>query len=216
MPAFFRLLLTLVLLIMTPPAAWAAGVVFQQISAAEYQREQKAAQPGKTTTTFPVWKKGNQLTIPTTKGPLVLQDIVVGETEVQQGRTEDEYTLYTYRGYLSHFHRHLVEVGYYETTQWWLIAENGLRLTLWGKPQYAPDQNSMVAICAGLDYSGGQPNVVQLFQIKSGVLQKVWEMRPTTWEPKEIFWTSPTSLYLRRESYGGATTSTSYWKLTIT
>ncbi|MBO0358839.1 hypothetical protein J0X19_12855 [Hymenobacter sp. BT186] len=201
---------------MMPLAGQAAGVVFQQISVAEYQREQRATQPSKTTITFPVWKKASQLTIPTTKGPLVLQDILIGETEVQQGHSEAEHTLYTYRGYLAHFHRHLVEVGYYETTQWWLIAENGLRLTLWGKPVYAPDQNSIVAICAGLDYSGGQPNVVQLLQIKNGVLQKVWEMRPTSWEPREIFWASPTSLYLRRESYGGSSPVSSYWKLTIT
>jgi hypothetical protein len=216
MPAFFHFLLAFALLVTTPLVAQAAGVVFQQISVSEYQREQKAARPGATTITFPVWKKGRQLTIPTTKGPLVLQDILIGETEVEQGHVEDEYTLYTYRGYLTHFHRHLVEVGYYETTQWWLIADNGLRLTLWGKPCYAPDQSSIVTICAGLEYSGGQPNVVQLFQIKNGVLQKVWEMRPTTWEPKEIFWTSPTSLYMRRESYGGNTSVTSYWKLTIT
>ena len=215
MPAFFRLVLVLALLVMMPPLT-RAGVVFQQISAAEYQREQKAALPSKTTITFPVWKKGSQLTIPTTKGPLIFQDILIGETEVQQGHSEAEHTLYTYRGYLTHFHRHVVEVSYYETSQWWLIAENGLRLTLWGKPLYAPDQNSLIAICAGLEYSGGQPNVVQLLEIKNGVLQKVWEMSPTTWEPKEIFWTSPNSLYLQRQSYGGPTTSTSYWKLTIT
>lgn len=214
MPALFRLLLAL--LVMTPQLGQAAGVIFQQVTAAEYQQVRKAARPGKTTITFPVRKQSTHLTIPTSAGPMVLQDQLIGEDEVQQGCSEEEHTVYTYRGYLTHFHRHVVEVTYYKTSQWWLIGEDGRRLTLWGKPLYAPDQNSIITICPGLAYSSGQPNALQLFQLKSGVLQKVWETQPTSWEPEEIFWTSANSLYLKRASFNDDTRSSTYWKLTIT
>lgn len=194
----------------------AAGVIFQQVTAADYQLARKVARACTAATTFPVHQQAGRLTIPTSAGPLVLQDQAIGETEVAQGLSEDQETHYTYRGYLLHFQRHLVEVTRYETTEWWLIAENGRRLTSWGPPVYAPDQNSIVTISAGLDYSGGQPNAVQLFQLKNGLLQKVWETRPTTWEPQDIFWASSRVLYLKRTAYSGSPGSVSYWKLTIT
>ncbi|MCB2407623.1 hypothetical protein [Hymenobacter lucidus] len=204
-----------------PLVATAGGVVVQQVTAAEYQQARKAARPGRTVVTFPVRKQGRRLSIPTSTGPVVLQDMIVGEAEVNQGHSEGETTIYTYHGYLSHFKRHLVEAAYYETTQWLLIGPDGRRLTLWGKPLYAPDQNRLVSICQGLEYSGGQPNIVQLFQLKNGVLQSTWELRPTAWEPEEIFWASPTLLYLKRANYSAtgqelpASRRYSYCKLLI-
>ncbi|UOQ65175.1 hypothetical protein [Hymenobacter volaticus] len=192
----------------------APTVTFSEISASEYSQARKAATTAKPATTYPLKKTGSTLTVPTTQGLQVFRDLVIRETQVKQGHSEDEQITYTYMGYLTSFQRHVVKVTRYETSEWWLIAKNGRRLTLWGAPLYAPDQKQVVAICPGLEYSGGQPNIVQLFQMKDGVLQKVWETQPTTWEPEEIFWTSSTVLYLKRESYSDHT-PISYWKLTI-
>ncbi|HLK97904.1 MAG TPA: hypothetical protein VK364_09060 [Hymenobacter sp.] len=194
----------------------AASVTFSKLSAVDYERARKVA--GKTTpiVTQPLKKIRGAFAIPTTQGQQVFRDFIIGAAQIKQGHSEEEHTSYTYGGYLPRFRRHVVKVTYYETSQWWLVAENGRRLTLWGPPVYAPDQNRVATICPGLEYSGGQPNALQLFQLKEGVLQKVWEMQPTSWEPEEIFWTSLTTLYLKREWYSGTASGFSYWKLTIT
>ncbi|RSK42397.1 hypothetical protein EI293_15890 [Hymenobacter perfusus] len=110
----------------------------------------------------------------------------------------------------------MVEVTFCETGEWWLISPEGRRLTLYGSPEYAPGQQSIAVMCPGLEYGGGQPNSVQIFRLQQGVLRPLWEMRPTSWEPEELFWTDANTLYLKREEYpGGRQGAMTYWRLTV-
>ena len=67
----------------------------------------------------------------------------------------------------------MVHVSYYETEKWVLLSDGGDRIELWGKPVFAPDGLHLVAICEGLEYGGGQPNLVQLLELRDGVPREV-------------------------------------------
>lgn len=191
-------------------------IVFSRITAAEYAQVRRLTKKTTPEITWPLRKQRGQLTIPTNHGLQIYRDVVIDEAALRRGRSEDETTHYTYHGFLPHFRRHVVEVAYYETAEWWLIGNDGRRLTLYGPPQYSPDQQRIATICPGIEYSGGQPNALQLFQMRQDTLRKVWELRPTTWEPAEVCWLNNNTLYLKRATWAGAAQgSVSYWKLTI-
>lgn len=201
----------------TPRAAPPAAVVrFSPISAAAYAQGRRQTRPAVAPVTFLVRKRNGQLIIPTSKGPQVYRDVVVDEASIRRGIGDEATTTYTYRGFLTRFQRHVVEVNFYETSEWWLIGNDGRRLTLYGPPQYSPDQQSIATICPGLEYSGGQPNALQLFRLQDGMLRKAWELRPENWEPAEIFWLNNNTLYLKRETWTvGANGNVSYWKMSF-
>ncbi|SDY06243.1 hypothetical protein [Hymenobacter psychrophilus] len=204
-----------VLLLVARPDA-PPTVTFRAISATEYQQAKAAGTPAKVPTTFPVQARNGQLTIPTTAGPQHYRNVVIDAAAVARGQSEEQETRYAYLGLLTPFRRHLVEVTLYETGEWWLISPEGRRLTLYGPPLYSPDQRSVAAISAGLEYSGGQPNLVQLLRLKNGTLRPFWELRPTAWEPEELFWTGPNTLYLKGEKWtGGHQGTLVYWRLTV-
>lgn len=213
----YLLFLLLLSMVPRPSAAPAAPVVtFTRISAATYAQAQRQVRPVAVPATFPVQKRNGQLTIPTSQGPQVYRDVVVDEASIRRGIGDEATTTYAYRGFLTQFQRHTVEVTFYETSEWWLIDKDGRRLTLYGPPQYSPDQQSIATICPGLEYSGGQPNALQLFRLQNGVLRNIWELRPQQWEPEEVFWLDANTLYLKREAWTGAATNpVSYWKLSI-
>lgn len=191
-------------------------VAFRPISSAEYQRAKVLTKPAKVPTIFPVQARDGQFTIPTTTGPQHYRNIKIDAAAVARGHSEDEETRYAYLGLLTPFQRHLVGVTFYETGEWWLISPEGRRLTLYGPPLYSPDQRSVAAISPGLEYSGGQPNVVQLLRLQNGVLRPFWELRPTAWEPEELFWTGPDTLYLKGEQWTANQQGTLvYWQLTV-
>jgi len=209
-------LLVLLLLLLPHRPAPVPVVMFHRISAATYAQARRAARPVKVPATFPVKARNGQLVIPTTAGPQTFRDVVIDEKSIANGHGEEETTNYTYHGFLPGFQRHVVEVVFYETAEWWLISPEGRRLTLYGQPEYSPDQQSVATVCPGLEYSGGQPNSVQLFRLQQGVLRPIWEVRPTGWEPQELFWTDANTLYLKRREFPqGQEGLLSYWKLTV-
>lgn len=209
-------LLALLLPLLPVPSAPASAVTFHQISAATYAQARRAARPEKVPTTFPVKALNGQLVIPTTAGPQTFRDVVIDEKSIAKGHGEEETTNYTYHGFLSGFRRHVVEVNFYETGEWWLISPEGRRLTLYGQPVYAPGQQRVAASCAALEYQAGQPNIVQLFQLQNGLLRHLWEIRPTSWEPQELFWTDANTLYLKRREFpNGQEKGQTYWRLTV-
>ncbi|WP_426490745.1 hypothetical protein [Hymenobacter sp. 102] len=209
-------LLVLLLLFLPGLPAPAPVVTFHRISAATYAQARRAARPVKVPTTFPVKARNGQLVIPTTAGPQTFRDVVIDEKAIANGHGEAETTHYTYHGFLPGLQRHVVEVGFYETSEWWLISPEGRRLTLYGQPEYAPGLQRVAASSAALEYEGGQPNIVQLFQLQQGVLRPLWEVRPTRWEPQELFWTDANMLYLKRREFPqGQEGPISYWKLTV-
>lgn len=209
-------LLVLLLPLLPSPPAPAAAVTFQRISAATYAQARRAARPVQVPTTFPVKALNGQLVIPSTAGPQTFRDVVIDEKAIANGHGEDETTQYTYHGFLPGLRRHVVEVGFYETNEWWLISPEGRRLTLYGKPEYAPGQQRVAASCAALEYQAGQPNILQLFQLQNGLLRSVWEMRPTSWESEKLFWTGANTLYLKRQEFSdGQDKGQTYWRLMV-
>jgi len=96
---------------------------------------------------------------------------------------------------------HLIQVQYYETTQWLLVDGTGQQLDLWGEPIVSPDRHYIIAICMGIEYGGGQPNIVQLVALQNGVLRHVWSLEPKTWEPYRICWISPDELVISKEMW---------------
>jgi hypothetical protein len=205
------------LLKLTPAAPPAVRVTFTPLTKAAYDAAKKTAITTRPTLTFPLKKQKGRIAIPTAKGPKVFTDIVIDAAAVKKGHGEEESTMYTYLGYLAKFKCHLIEVQYYETTQWLLIDASGHQIELWGEPVYAPDMRHIVATCMGIEYSGGQPNIIQLLEFQNGVLRQVWEQGPKEWEPYRIAWTSDNTLILSKEMWTGKNPGNTftYAKLTI-
>ncbi|MDB5235847.1 MAG: hypothetical protein JWR44_2840 [Hymenobacter sp.] len=111
----------------------------------------------------------------------------------------------------------MVQVQHYETTQWLLIDALGKQIELWGAPLFAPDKKHLVAICAGIEYSGGQPNIIQLLEVEKGGLRLVWKLEPESWEPARISWTTASTLILSKTMWTGKNpgSTNTYSKLII-
>ena len=197
-----------------PPAV---RVSFSPLTKAAYLAAVKAAVVTKPALAFPLQKARGRIVIPTSKGLKIFADVIINEAALKKGHGEDESTTYTYLGYLVDFKCHLIQVQYYETTQWLLIDASGRQIDLWGEPLFSPDQRHIVATCMGIEYGGGQPNILQLLELHNGVLQQVWKLEPKTWEPYRIKWLSPASLLLSKEMWTGPNPGTTftYSKLTI-
>ena len=183
-----------------PPAA---RVTFSPLTKAAYLAAKKMAVLTKPVMTFPVKKARGRIVIPTAKGPKVFQDIVVDEAALKRGIGEAETIIHDYLGYLPAFKCHLLKVNYYETVQYLLISESGQQLELWGEPLFAPDMTHIVATCMGIEYGGGQPNIIQLLAFQNGKLQQVWKREPKEWEPYRTSWISSNSLLLSKEMWTG-------------
>jgi hypothetical protein len=82
-----------------------------------------------------------------------------------------------------------------------LLSDAGERVDLWGKPVFAPDGRHLAATCEGLEYGGGQPNLVQLVELQDAGLREVWRLKPESWEPTEVVWISASSLVVTRQMW---------------
>ena len=178
-------------------------VTFSPLTKAAYLAAKKTAVSTKPVVTFPLKKARGRIVISTAQGPQVFQDIVIDEVAIKKGHGEDEGKTYTYLGYLADFKCHLLHVQRYEMGQWLLIDASGKETELWGEPIFSPDKRHIIAACMGIEYGGGQPNILQLLELRNGVLQQVWKLEPKTWEPYRICWTSATTVLLSREMWTG-------------
>ena len=97
-----------------PPAA---QVTFSPLTKTAYLQAKKGCVETKPRITFPLRKQHGRIMVPTVKGQKVFQDVVIDEAAIAKGHGEDESTTYTYLGYLSGFHCHLIQAQFYETTQ---------------------------------------------------------------------------------------------------
>jgi hypothetical protein len=203
------LLLTLLLKnpLSNPPTVL---VTFSPLSKAAYLAAQKACVLTKPKITFPLKKVRGRFVIPTAKGTRVFQDKGVGTDN-------DGQEHFDYLGYLTDFKYHLVKISYYETTEYLLINKAGSQISLSGEPVFAPDMRQIAAICPGIEYSGGQPNIVELLKLQNGTLHRVWSLEPKTWEPYRICWASDAVLLLSRTMWTGnhPGSTFTYSKLTI-
>jgi hypothetical protein len=178
-------------------------VTFSPLTEASYLQAKKNCVVTKPRVTFPLKKVHGRLVIPTAKGKRVFTDIVITEAAVERGHSEDENKVHTYLGYLPEFHCHLVRIQLYETTQWLLLSEAGQQSTLWGEPILAPDGRHLAASCMGIEYGGGQPNIIQLLGLEKGVLKDLWSVAPTQWEPSQLCWVANNALVVKKVMWTG-------------
>ena|GEM_PF-2397611 len=176
-------------------------VTLISLSKAAYMQAAKQVIVTKPHITFPVRKKDGRLVIPTAKGSKVFKDVVIDAAAVRNGHSESELTTYNYLGYIAELKSHLIQVQYYEIAQWLLIDAQGRQMELWGAPVFSPDLKRIAAVCEGIEYGGGQPNIIQLLELQNGVLREVWKLEPENWEPTRIGWTSATTLVLSKEMW---------------
>jgi hypothetical protein len=167
--------------------------------------------------TFPLKKVHSRLVIPTAKGQKVFTDINIDDAAIRRGHGEDESVIHTYLGYLPAFHCHLIQVQSYETAQWLLLSDSGQLIALWGEPVFAPDGLHIASSCMGIEYGGGQPNIIQLLKLDKGVLREVWSVTPTQWEPSQLCWVSNNALTVKKIMWTGKSIGNtfSYAKLLI-
>jgi hypothetical protein len=184
----------------TPPAV---RVRFSPLTKAAYLQAGKGCVKTKPRITFPLKKVHGRIVIPTAKGREVFTDITIDDAAIAKGHGEDESTTYTYLGYLKDFHSHLIQAQLYEITEWLLIDDNGKHFELWGEPLFSPDMKHIASSCTGIEYGGGQPNIIQLLGLQNGALREVWSLEPKTWEPYGLCWTSNNSLTLSRAMWTG-------------
>ncbi len=192
-------------------------VTFSLLAKAVYLAVKKGCVETKLRVTFPLKKQRGRIIIPTVKGQKILADIIVDEAFINQGHSEAEMTEYIYLEYLTAFQAHLIQVQFYEMTQWLLIDASGRQIELWGELVFAPDMKHIAASCMGIKYGGGQPNIIQLLELKNGVLSTAWSLEPKTWGPYRICWSCSNSLLLSKKMWtekNSGNTST-YSKLTI-
>ena len=207
----FLLLLPLPLLVgarsSAPPAV---RVTFSPLTKAAYLQARKGCVETKPRITFPVKKVHGRIVIPTTKGRKVFTDTVVDEAFMKKGHGEEESIQYTYLGYLPDYVSHLLQIQYYETTQWLFVSASGQQTELWGEPVFSPDMKHIASSCMGIEYGGGQPNIIQVLELQNGNPVEVWSTEPKAWEPYQLCWTSNGSLLLSKEMWIGKNPGTTF------
>ncbi|MBF9219813.1 hypothetical protein [Hymenobacter ruricola] len=117
---------------------------------------------------------------------------------------EAEFTLqngaavrYAYWGSLPAAHQWVVRAWYWESSGTVLVDQRtGRRVELPGDPVAAPDGRHVLLTSPGLS-GGDQANTVALVQIDPAGPRLLWQREPTTWEPAEARWASPTRAVLQ-------------------
>jgi hypothetical protein len=198
----------------TPPAV---RVTFGPLTKSVYLEAQKACVQTKPNVTFPLKKQYGRIVILTAKGREIFTDVDIDDAAIAKGHSEEEIKTYTYLGYLKNTHTHMVKVQLYEITEWLLVNDNGKHLELWGEPLFSPDMKHVASSCMGIEYGGGQPNIIQLLAWQNGEWREVWHLEPKTWEPYRIAWLSPNTLLLSKEMWTGKNPGNTftYTQLTI-
>jgi hypothetical protein len=105
---------------------------------------------------------------------------------------------YMYWGSLPAAHQWVVRAWYWEASGVVLVDQRtGRRLAeLPGDPGAAPDGRLVLLTSPGLG-GGDQPNALSLVQIAATGPRLLWQREPTTWEPVEARWASPTHAVLK-------------------
>jgi hypothetical protein len=105
---------------------------------------------------------------------------------------------YMYWGSLPAAHQWVVRAWYWEASGAVLVDQRtGRRLAeLPGDPVAAPDGRLVLLTSPGLG-GGDQPNALSLVQIAATGPRLLWQREPTTWEPVEARWASPTRAVLK-------------------
>lgn len=130
-----------------------------------------------------VKRKGKELIITPDKGKQV---VMTNKPDVD--KDGENYTIYTYMGYLPDVKQHSINTTYYESMDFLLVSQtNGETISTWGPPVISPDKKYL--ICASYDLEAGfLPNGLQLYSCLNGKITPEGELSLEMWGPGQIKW----------------------------
>jgi hypothetical protein len=134
---------------------------------------------------------------------LFLQNARGGESKLSS-TPDAKFTLqnadgvkYMYWGSLPAAHQWVVRAWYWESSGTVLVDQRtGRRLDLLGDPAASPDGRWVLLTSPGLS-GGDQANLLELAETDAAGPHLRWRREPTTWEPQEARWASPTRAILK-------------------
>lgn len=140
-----------------------------------------------------VRRQGLHLLLQPVQGSAVRLTSTATEAALQNGGVK-----YQYWGSLPAAHQWVVRAWYWEASGAMLVDQRtGRRLQeLPGDPVAALDGRLVLLTSPGLG-GGDQPNALSLVQIDATGPRLLWQREPTTWEPVEARWASPTRAILK-------------------
>lgn len=125
-------------------------------------------------------------------------DSVVLKNDTSDG---ENYVTYHYKKTLSEINFVHIQGTYYEWTSDFLInLKDGRKTRMWEYPIFSPNRKLFICYSSDLE-SGEMVNGIQLFSLKDGMIQNVFEKELIDWAPNEIKWSSDSTLLIRRERY---------------
>lgn len=130
-----------------------------------------------------VKRKGKELIITTDNGKQV---VMTNKPDID---TDGEnYTIYTYTGYLPDIKQHSINGTFYESMDFLLVSQtNGETISTWGPPIISPDKKYF--ICSSYDLDADLlPNGLQLYSYLDGKITPIGEIELEKWGPGQIKW----------------------------
>jgi hypothetical protein len=111
---------------------------------------------------------------------VVLRDFIKADDETEVKR-------YNYLGFSNAINRFVIEVTYYEKSDFLLVSKDGEMDIIWDVPYASSDGKTLIALSKGME-NAVYPNGFQLFKINSNGLFKVCEKLVTSYEPSDLRW----------------------------
>lgn len=141
-------------------------------------------------------KHNGQLIIKTNASiPVILKDIQNNSDETQDKK-------YIYLGFMPAVNRYVVQVMYYERSEFLLISKNGDKTVVWNIPYQSTNNKYFISLSKGLEYSIN-PNGLQIFKLEGDKLVKNCEIIIKQHEPEEIKWKNKMSFVLKSHAVNG-------------
>lgn len=104
---------------------------------------------------------------------------------------------YMYWGSLPAAHQWVVRAWYWESAGTVLVDQRtGRHVELMGDPVASPDGRFVLLTSPGLG-GGDQANMLTLVEVEATGPRLLWQREPTTWEPAEARWATPTRAILQ-------------------
>lgn len=164
------------------PACKAAGAALGEcIDAIEKKALQQAA--GK------VVRKEGQLILNFGPGPQTLKNI----------DTDDKtYINYTYLGFEAKLQQHMMYVGFQQGDQFWAYpVKGGAPSKMAGYPLLAPDNLHFATMSVDM-IAGFNPNLVEIWRVDGGNLNKVASFKGDKWGPDGLEWQDAATLVVKK------------------
>ena len=115
------------------------------------------------------------------------------------GSGADDEIQHTYLGYVPRLKYHMLEVSRYEQGAYIIVTAAGDAFEWGNPPVFSPDMRRMIALSSETDYP--YEPAIRLYQLRGGAWQKIWEVKPATWDPNVVSWLSNNTLLVRKNQW---------------